>query len=168
TEFLGELLSGNRENRIGKTSPEVLRHPLYRGAPIRAREKVIALLRFLYAPAGITMSSCSASIQLIRAEAHSSQRQAVRSRSCTWVPNGYPVDSAACHTMRASLNDSTTSRALRFGRFLTILLAGLSERLSFASLIAQEYMWRSTPIVVRAASTPPIGPPRSPAGRLRL
>ena len=59
--------------------------------------------------------------------------------------------------MRASFNDSTTSLALRFGRFLTILLAGLSERLSFASYIAQEYMWRSTPMAVRAASTLPSG-----------
>src|SRR6185312_1031383 len=45
-ELLGEFLSRDRENRIGKTSPEILRHPLYRRAPIRAREKVIALLRF--------------------------------------------------------------------------------------------------------------------------
>ena len=38
-EFLCELLSGDREDRIGETSPEILRHPLYRRAPIRAREK---------------------------------------------------------------------------------------------------------------------------------
>jgi hypothetical protein len=84
------------------------------------------------------------------------------------LPKGGPVIVASSFPgsrMRPIAAGQDRSPFFFFGRFFSMLAAGLTSRLILSSSIPHVIIWRSTVSMVRAASLPPRGRSRAPSPR---